>query len=73
MSGEKLTSGLLGQLSWDKLWAVDELREVGVGLVGHGQARQRPLLWVHLPTDLHVNHFHFLTVLQSLTGEMRVS
>ncbi len=63
---EKLTSGLLSQLSRDKLGAVDELGEVGVGLVRKAQAGQRPLLWVHLPTDLHVDHFHFLTVLQSL-------
>lgn len=64
------TSGLLCHLSRDELRAVDELGEIGVGLVSHGQAWQRPLLWVHLPTDLHVDHFHFLTVLQSLTGEM---
>lgn len=63
------TSGLLRYLSWNKLWAVYELREVGVGLVGHGQAGERPLLWLHLPTDLHVDHFHFLTILQSLTEE----
>lgn len=56
-------------MSWDELRAVDELGEVGVGVVRHAQARQRPLLGVHLPTDLHVDQLHFLTVLQSLTGE----
>lgn len=66
-----LTSGLLGHLSWDKLGAVDELGEVSMRVVWHVQARQRPLLRVHLPTDLHVDNFHFLTVLQRLTGQMR--
>lgn len=65
------TSGLLHYLSRDKLWAVYELREVGVGVVRHVQPRQRPLLRLHLPTDLHVDHFHFLTVFQSLTGETK--
>lgn len=63
------TSGLLWHLPRDKLGAVDELGEIGVWLVEHGQTRQRPLLRIHLPTDLHVDNFHFLTVLQSLTGE----
>lgn len=66
---EQFTSRLLRHLSWDKLGAVDELRKIGVSLVGYTQAWQRPLLWVHLPTDLHVNHFNLLAVLQSLTGE----
>lgn len=65
-----LTSGLLNHLSRDKLGAVDELGEVGVGVVRHVQARERPLLGVHLPTDLHVDHLHVLAVLQCLTGEM---
>lgn len=67
---DKCTSGLLDQLPWDELGAVDELREVSDGLVRHGQAGQGPLLRVDLPTDLHVDHFHFLTVLQSLIREM---
>lgn len=68
-----LTSGLLSHLSWNKLGAVDELGEVRMRVrhVWHVQARQRPLLRVHLPTDLHVDNFHFLTVLQRLTGQMR--
>lgn len=66
-----LTSGLLGHLSWDKLGAVNELGEVRVCVVWHSQAWERPLLWVHLPTDLHVDKFHFLTVLHRLTGQMR--
>lgn len=44
-----------------------------MGLVGHGQARQRPLLWVHLPPDLHVHHFNFLAVLQGLDGRDKSS
>lgn len=66
-----LTSGLLSHLSWDKLGAVDELGEVSMRVVWHVQAWQRPLLRVHLPTDLHVDNFHFLTVLQCLMGQMR--
>lgn len=65
---DKFTHGLLAHLSGDKLGAVDELREVGVGLVGQAQARQGPLLRVHLPPDLHVDHLHLLAVLQSLRG-----
>lgn len=64
----KFTHGLLAHLSGDKLGAVDELREVGVGLVEQAQARQGPLLRVHLPPDLHVDHLHLLAVLQSLRG-----
>lgn len=69
----RFTHWLLGHLSGDKLWAVDELREVGVGLVGQGQARQGPLLRVHLPPDLHVYHLHLLTVLQSLREEPQLT
>lgn len=61
-----LTSRLLGDLSGDELGTVDELGEVGVRVVGNVQARQRPLLRLRLPPDLHVDHFHLLAVLQRL-------
>lgn len=62
------TFKLISRLSGDELGAVDELGEVCV--VGHHQTRKGPLLWVLLPTDLHVDHLHLFAVLQSLKGKL---
>ena len=60
------TCVVVGQGAGDELGAVDELGEVGVGVVWHSQTRERPLLRLLFPPNLHVDDLHLLAVFQRL-------
>lgn len=54
---------LLVVLAWHKLWAIEKLGEISLGIIHYWGTRKRPLLWLLPPADFLFNDLHHLAVL----------